>query len=86
MVTKEKIKREVDKLPETLLDEVYALLQQVKRERAKPLLPRAKEAATRVKAKRQSFLNELKEAVEQVKLAKRGKVKLKSAEELLNEL
>jgi len=37
-------------------------------------------------ASKQEFLNGLKEAVDQVNLAKQGKIKLKSAEELLNEL
>ena len=36
--------------------------------------------------RKEEFLNELQGAVEQVNLAKQGKVKLKSAEELLNEL
>ena len=36
--------------------------------------------------KKEEFLSELQEAVKQVNLAKQGKVKLKSAEELLNEL
>jgi len=34
----------------------------------------------------ESFLNELKGAISEVKLAKKGKLKLKSAEELINEL
>ncbi len=37
-------------------------------------------------AKKNDFLTELQEAVEQVNFAKRGKIKLKSADELLNEL
>ncbi len=37
-------------------------------------------------ASKKKFLEGLKEAVEEVKLAKQGKIKLKSAEELLNEL
>ncbi len=37
-------------------------------------------------SKKNDFLSELQEAVEQVNLAKRGKIKLKSADELLNEL
>jgi hypothetical protein len=32
------------------------------------------------------FLNELNKSVEEVKLAKQGKIKLKSADQLLNEL
>ena len=36
--------------------------------------------------KKQEFLDGLREAVEEVKLAKQGKIKLKSAEQLLNEL
>jgi flagellar hook-basal body complex protein FliE len=35
---------------------------------------------------KEEFLEGLKEAVEEVNLAKKGKVKLKSAEQLLNEL
>ena len=35
---------------------------------------------------KQEFLDGLKEAVEQVNLAKQGKIKLKTAEELLDEL
>ena len=45
--------------------------------------------ATQVNGKvirKDNFLGELREAVAQVNLAKRGKIKLKSAEELLNEL
>lgn len=38
------------------------------------------------KDEKQDFINELQEAVEQVNLAKQGKIKLKSAEALLNEL
>jgi len=37
-------------------------------------------------AKKDEFLEDLKESVKQVKLAKQGKIKLKSAEDLLNEL
>lgn len=33
MITKEELKKEVDKLPDSLLDEVYALLKQVIRQR-----------------------------------------------------
>ena len=44
------------------------------------------EPVAKRKTKKEEFLNELQEAVAQVNLAKRGKVKLKSAEELLNEL
>ena len=39
-----------------------------------------------VDATNDEFLNGLKEAVEEVKLARKGKIKLKTAEELLNEL
>ena len=38
------------------------------------------------KTKKEKFLSELKEAVDQVNLAKQGKIKLKSADQLLNEL
>ena len=38
------------------------------------------------KTSKQEILKGLKEAVDQVNLAKQGKIKLKSAEELLNEL
>jgi len=38
------------------------------------------------KKSKQQFLKELKEAVEEVNLAKQGKIKLKSAEQLLSEL
>ncbi len=38
------------------------------------------------KTKKEAFLLGLKEAVNEVKLAKQGKIKLKSAKELLNEL
>jgi len=41
---------------------------------------------TKPLTKKDEFLEGLKESVEQVKLAKQGKIKLKSAEELLNEL
>jgi hypothetical protein len=37
-------------------------------------------------AKKELFLKELEEAVEEVKLAKQGKIKLKSAKEFLDEL
>ena len=38
MITKEELKKEVDKLPENLLDEVYALLKQVlKDDKKQPL-------------------------------------------------
>ncbi|OIQ95984.1 hypothetical protein GALL_219810 [mine drainage metagenome] len=36
--------------------------------------------------KKEEFLKGLKEAVQEVKLAKQGKIKLKSAKEFLNEL
>jgi hypothetical protein len=36
--------------------------------------------------KKDTFLTDLQEALDQVNLAKRGKIKLKSAEQLLNEL
>jgi hypothetical protein len=36
--------------------------------------------------KKEKFLGELKQAVEEVKLAKAGKLKLKSAKQLLDEL
>ena len=36
--------------------------------------------------KKEEFLNGLKEAIEEVKLAKAGKIKLKSAKALLDEL
>lgn len=43
--------------------------------------------ARRIKeTKKEAFLKGLKEAVEEVKLAKQGKIKLKSAKALLNEL
>ncbi len=43
--------------------------------------------ATRIKeTKKEAFLKGLKEAVEEVKLAKQGKVKLKTFDEFLNEL
>lgn len=35
---------------------------------------------------KEKFLEELKDAVEEVKLAKQGKIQLKSAEQLLSEL
>lgn len=35
MVSKEEIKKEVDKLPENLLEEVYALLKQITRQKKK---------------------------------------------------
>ena len=38
------------------------------------------------KTKKEKFLSELKEAVDQVNLAKQGKIKLKFADQLLNEL
>ena len=38
------------------------------------------------KSSKQEFLDGLKEAVEEVNLAKQGKIKLKSAEQLLSEL
>ena len=37
-------------------------------------------------AAKQQFLEEFKEAVEEVNLARQGKIKLKSAEQLLSEL
>ena len=37
-------------------------------------------------AKKQQFLDGLKEAMEEVNLAKKGKIKLKSADQLLSEL
>lgn len=40
----------------------------------------------KVSARKQKFLDEFKEAVEEVNLAKQGKIKLKSAEQLLSEL
>lgn len=39
-----------------------------------------------VNKKKEKFLKDLAEAIEEVKLHKQGKIKLKSAEELLNEL
>lgn len=42
--------------------------------------------AERISPSKAVFLKELKHSVEQVSLAKKGKVKLKSAEQLLNEL
>ncbi len=39
-----------------------------------------------ISAKKEKFLNELKEAVEQVKLAKAGKLKTRPVRELLDEL
>jgi len=42
--------------------------------------------AKKATSSKQEFLDGLKEAVDQVNLAKQGKIKLKSAEELLNEL
>ena len=36
--------------------------------------------------KKEKFLKEFKEAIEEVKLAKAGKIKLKSAKDLLDEL
>ncbi len=38
------------------------------------------------KSKKEAVLEGLKEAIEEVKLAKEGKIKLKSAKELLDEL
>ncbi|MCF8450047.1 MAG: hypothetical protein K9G49_09285 [Taibaiella sp.] len=38
------------------------------------------------KATKEQFLTELKEAVDEVNLAKQGKIKLKTAEQLLSEL
>ena len=40
----------------------------------------------KTKSKKQQFLDEFKEAIEEVNLAKRGKIKLKSADQLLSEL
>ena len=40
----------------------------------------------KVSASKQKFLDEFKEAVEEVTLARQGKIKLKSAEQLLSEL
>ena len=37
-------------------------------------------------AAKQKFLDEFKEAVEEINLARQGKIKLKSAEQLLSEL
>jgi len=42
--------------------------------------------ASKKRSAKEKFLDELKEAVEEVKLAKQGKIKLKSAEQLLSEL
>ncbi len=42
--------------------------------------------AKKPKSKKEKLLHELKEAVDQVNLAKQGKIKLKSADQLLNEL
>ncbi len=39
-----------------------------------------------ISPKKAKFLKKFKAAVEEVKLAKQGKIKLKTAEELLNEL
>ncbi len=41
---------------------------------------------TTVSSSKQKFLNEFKEAVDQVNLAKQGKIKLKSAEQLLSDV
>lgn len=41
---------------------------------------------TEIRNSKQAFLDGLKEAVDEVNLAKQGKIKLKSAEELLHEL
>jgi hypothetical protein len=48
--------------------------------------PTDKTKKSRKERKKEKFLNELREAVEQVNLHKQGKIKLKSAQELLDEL
>jgi hypothetical protein len=42
--------------------------------------------SSKKKTAKEKFLEELKDAVEEVKLAKQGKIQLKSAEQLLSEL
>ena len=70
------------------------ILLEVKDKRAKPVINMLKELkyvkTTLVKdgkkSKKQEILDGLKEAVEEVKLHRQGKIKLKTAKELLDEL
>jgi hypothetical protein len=48
--------------------------------------PTDKTKKSRKERKKEKFLNELRDAVEQVKLHKQGKIKLRTLDELLNEL
>ena len=67
-----------------LIEEVLKLDNEAVLKELETLLKKSKEKVD--KLPKQKFLQELKESVKEVALAKRGKVKLQSAKSFLNEL